>query len=271
MKRCAWLVLLCACASNSAPQPSSGEALAPLGKNAQGGEEFLRVIDGMVVIKIPAGEFIIGDDIRDQGEGPKRPVTIEYDYYMDKFEVCNEQFARFLNARGEKNEKHSFVDMNVRGVEKVDGTWRALAGREKHPAACATFWGAEAYAQWVGGFIPGRLEWEKAARGTDGRTYPWGSEAPDPTYCNYGPSGIGDTMPVGSYPKGASAYGCMDMAGNVYERVGPRPGQGGGSIKSSGFLCPMAFQMRASDGCGYARDTSNPSVGFRCAMRPVSK
>lgn len=259
MKHCAWLVLVCACASQ-APQPSSGEPLVPLGKNAQGAEEFLRVIDGMVVIKIPAGEFIIGDDIRDRGEGPKRPATIDKEYFIDKFEVCNEQFARFLNAKGDRDAKHSFADPKVRGVEKVDGAWRALQGREKHPAACATYWGAEAYAQWAGGHLPSRLEWEKAARGTDGRTYPWGSDAPDATYCNYGPSAIGDTMPVGSYPKGASPYGVMDMAGNVYERMKE------GGIKSSGFLCPMAFQMRASDGCGYARDTSNVSVGFRCCM-----
>jgi formylglycine-generating enzyme required for sulfatase activity len=226
------------------------------------------MIDGMVVVHVPPGEFLIGDDHGDMGEGPLRKAVIDYDYLMDKYEVCNEQFARFLNAFGrDKDDKgRLLVDIKVLGVENRDGRWRPVQGREKHPAACATYWGAEAYARWVGGNIPDRLEWEKAARGTDGRTYPWGNEDPDPTYCNYGPSNIGDTVPVGSYPKGASAYGCMDMAGNVYERIVTK-GRGPGSIKNGGFLCPMSFQMRCSDFCGYDPNTSNPSVGFRCAMR----
>jgi formylglycine-generating enzyme required for sulfatase activity len=154
----------------------------------------------------------------------------------------------------------------------VGGAWRAVPGREKHPVTASTFWGAEAYAKWVGGHLPTDVEWEKAARGTDGRDYPWGNEPPDGTYCNYGPTGLGDAAPVGSFPKGASPYGVMDMAGNVYERIVknteyselPRAAM----LKSGGFVCPMAFQMRVSDYCGYRTDASNASIGFRCVMRP---
>lgn len=266
--RHACTVLILLAAACAAPQASPGPALVPRGKNAQGADEFLRTIDGMVVVRIPAGEFFIGDDHGDIGEGPKRRVAMDHEYLMDKYEVCNEQFAKFLNACGDKDDKgRALIDRAIAGVEKSGERWRAVPGREKHPAACATYWGAEAYARWVGGTIPDRVEWEKGARGTDGRTYPWGDEPPDPTYCNYGPSNLHDTTPVGSYPKGASAYGLMDMAGNVYERVS-RKGGGPGSIKNGGFLCPMAFQMRCSDSCGYDPNTSNPSVGFRCVMKP---
>ncbi len=256
-----FVLLLVSCAG--APRP-----IEPLGKNAQGAEEFRRAIDGMIVVRIPAGEFVTGDDHGDLGEGKKRPAKIDYDYFIDKYEVSNGQFARFLNAVGiEKDEQgRGYVDGRISGIEKGDQGWRATPGRENHPVTAATYWGAAAYAKWVGGSIPDRLEWEKGARGTDGRTYPWGEDAPDPTYCNFGPSQINDTVPVGSYPKGASAYGVMDMAGNVYERTRGQGGRASG-IRSSGFLCPMAFQMRCSDGCGYDPNTSNVSVGFRTVSR----
>jgi hypothetical protein len=76
------------------------------------------------------------------------------------------------------------------------------------------------------------------------------------------PRGSDDTAPVGSFPRGASPYGVMDMAGNVYERVVGR--RGPGTIRSGAFVCPMGWQMRASDRCGYRPDRSHASVGFRC-------
>jgi formylglycine-generating enzyme required for sulfatase activity len=265
MRAAAALLILAGCAT--AP---SREGLRPLGRNAQGAQECLRAVDGMVVIRIPAGEFVMGADDGDPEEKPRR-VERTGEYWIDKFEVTNAQFAKFLNAVGRERDEEGrpLIDPSVSGlVKNENGEWRAAPGRDLHPVAAATWFGAAAYARWVGGRLPTDLEWEKAARGADGRTYPWGEETPDAARCNFSPAGVGDTSPVGSFPSGASPYGCMDMAGNVYERVARRRAAGGesSSIKSSAFFCPLAFQMRAADYCGYARDRSHAGVGFRCVM-----
>lgn len=87
----------------------------------------------------------------------------------------------------------------------------------QHPVTDITWFQAQEYAKWVGGRLPTEAEWEKAARGTDGREYPWGNDEPTPELCNYYGSGLGTWTDVGSYPKGASPYGVLDMAGNVWE------------------------------------------------------
>lgn len=257
------ILALAACAT--AP---SREGLRPIGRNAQGAYESLREIDGMVVIRIPAGEFVMGADDGDPEEKPRRIATTGA-YWIDKFEVTNAQFAKFLNAVGRERDEEGrpLIDPSVSGLVK-NGEWRAAPGRDHHPVAAATWFGAAAYARWVGGRLPSDAEWEKAARGVDGRTYPWGEETPDASRCNFAPTGLDDTSPVGMFPSGASPYGCMDMAGNVYERIAFRQGamRESALIKSSAFFCPLAFQMRAADYCGYARDRSHAGVGFRCVM-----
>jgi formylglycine-generating enzyme required for sulfatase activity len=258
--------ILAACASRPAESPEAGP-LRPLGKNAQGAQEFLRTIDGMVVVLVPAGTYTVGDDRGDPGERPARKKNLDHDVLIDKFEVANEQFARFLNAAGSTKDGQGrpMIDPQIGGLEKVDGSWRASPGREKHPVVAATYWGAEGYARWVGGHIPTSLEWEAAARGPDGRTYPWGEEPPDSLHCNFEPTGLRDTAPVGSFPRGASYFGCMDMAGNVYERVDSgRPGL----IKSGCYISSTAFQMRPADQCGYNAESSGSWIGFRTAMLP---
>lgn len=241
---------------------TAGCAAAPLsslGRNSFGAEEYRRAVDGMILVRIPAGDVILADGKTDR---------LDRDILIDKYEVSNEQFAAFMNAAG----KDEYVDPRVAGLRKVEGRWRGDTGRENHPVAAATFWGAQAYADWVGAHLPSRLEWTRAARGSDGRCYPWGDESPDATFCNFGLTGLQDTAPVGSFPKGASPYGVMDMAGNVYERVRqdtehsrlPRAGM----LKSGAYVCPLSAQVSVSGYCGYRTDASHPSIGFRTVTRP---
>ena len=98
------------------------------------------------------------------------------------------------------------------------------AAKTQHPVVYVTREQARAYATWVGGRLPRDAEWTRAAQGDDGRTYPWGEQPPDATRANCRPHGPGDTTPVGSYPAGASPYGLLDMAGNVWEWVDPDDG-----------------------------------------------
>jgi formylglycine-generating enzyme required for sulfatase activity len=126
------------------------------------------------------------------------------------------QFAVFVRATSHK------TTAELRGREY---TWFQPHGRgsqvgqdrAQHPVTCVSWDDAQAFCRWAKVRLPTEAEWEKAARGTAGRLFPWGDEPPDPERCNFAGSQIHDTTPVGSYPKGASSYGVLDMAGNVWE------------------------------------------------------
>ena len=128
--------------------------LEPLGKNSSGFEEFRNPRDGATLIRIPEGEFLCGEEKKTVRLGP---------YLISKFEITNEQFAKFLKETGRK--AHAYK----RHHELFSGA--------QQPAMYTSADLAEQYAAWAGGRIPSGDEWEKAARGTDGRTYPWGEES----------------------------------------------------------------------------------------------
>ncbi|RMF02512.1 MAG: hypothetical protein D6768_08075, partial [Chloroflexi bacterium] len=129
------------------------------------------VLPNMVLV--PAGEFTMGSD---NGGSDEQPVHIVYldAFYIDKYEVTNAQFAEFLNARGNQSEGGATwldADDPDAKIHQNGGTWQADGGYENHPAIEMTWYGAQAYCQWAGKRLPTEAEWEKAARGTDGRTY----------------------------------------------------------------------------------------------------
>ncbi len=176
--------------------------------------------EGMVLI--PAGEFQMGSNDEDapNDEQPVHSVYVDA-FYMDKYEVTNAQYARFLNAKG----KHAEGEITWYNIPKrawmirfVSGKYRVRLGYENHPVNYVSWYGAMAYAEWVDKRLPTEAEWEKAARGgLAGQKYPWGNTI-DSTKANYdfdggGPSGY--TTVVGKYA--ANGYGLFDMAGNVRE------------------------------------------------------
>jgi formylglycine-generating enzyme required for sulfatase activity/predicted Ser/Thr protein kinase len=155
---------------------------------------------GEEMVLIPAGPFQMGQE--------RRQVYLDA-FYLDRTEVTNVQFKAFLDVTGYRPEDAERFLSHCR-FGKIP------AGHEQHPVTYVSWEDARAYAQWAGKRLPTEAEWEKAARGTDGRKYPWGRSEPGPHRANYGNAKSGP-VPVGSFPEGASPYGLLDLAGNVWE------------------------------------------------------
>jgi serine/threonine-protein kinase len=158
--------------------------------------------DGHEMVLVPGGAFLYGADRR----------TVHVDgFYIDRTPVTNEQFERFVRVTGyvppEPNAGRFLHHLPGRHVPP------ALA---KCPVVYVSWADARAYAHWVGKRLPSEAEWEKAARGTDARRYPWGRSEPTPQRASFGKVHAAP-QPVGSFPEGASPYGVLDMAGNVWE------------------------------------------------------
>jgi iron(II)-dependent oxidoreductase len=172
------------------------------------------------MVRIPAGSFIMGSNTGPQDEGPQHRIILG-EFFIDQHKVTNAQFARFMNAKGTHSalgQRWYDTDDNDARIHWRNGQWAADPGHESAPAVEASWHGALAYCNWLGKRLPTEAEREKAARGTDGRKYPWGNEPPDKTRAHFG-GGWNEFKAVGSFPKGASPYGLLDMAGNGWEWV----------------------------------------------------
>jgi formylglycine-generating enzyme required for sulfatase activity len=166
--------------------------------------------NGMEFMRIPAGKFLMGSE-KYSNEKPQHTVDIPYDYWMARFPVTNEQYNLYVKAKGiyhpvsdwEKKNNHPLVNVSWNTVMEYC-QWLNDLLKEELPAGLILR-------------LPTEAEWEKAARGTDGREYPWGNTF-DKNKCYSMEWGKGETTSVGSYsPQGDSPYGCVDMAGNVSE------------------------------------------------------
>jgi formylglycine-generating enzyme required for sulfatase activity len=173
---------------------------------------------GMVFV--PAGSFNMGQS-GVYGAEPIHRVYLDA-YYIDKYEVTNEQYKQFIDSGGYSNSGYWTTDgwtwKTTNNIIQpgfwIDSTFGYNAGTNL-PVVGISWYEAYAYAKWAGKRLPTEAEWEKAARWTDERTYPWGADI-DSTKLNYS-SNIGHATVVGSYESGKSPYGCYDMAGNVWE------------------------------------------------------
>lgn len=236
------------------------------------------------MVLVPAGEFIMGSQEGSPDERPAWRVYLEA-FYIDRYPVTNAQYAQFLNAGGGPAGQcggHICLDTLAENADSHILYWQrrytAEVGYEQHPVTNVSWYGAQAYCQYYGKRLPTEAEWEKAARGTDGRTYPWG-DGFDPHKLN-SDHRIGDTTPVGSYPAGVSPYGAHDMAGNVWEWVADWYQAYLGSPYRSPFFGEKYKVVRGgswnhpgSDARTTRRDIAHPArrihvVGFRCARKP---
>jgi formylglycine-generating enzyme required for sulfatase activity len=177
--------------------------------------------DGSPMVLIPGGPFLMGlpvtDFLAEEHEKPPREVFLS-PFWIDVYPVTNARFRLFLEAGGYDHEAWWSADgweWKCQAAVSQPLQW-GLAGWDgpDQPAAGVSWYEADAYARWAGRRLPTDAEWEKAARGTDGRRYPWGNEWPTPDRANFENS-VGRTTPVGLYRDGVSPFGCYDMAGNV--------------------------------------------------------
>ncbi len=232
-------------------------------------------IDFDEMILIPAGTFLMGTTVEQakklaaeygyhiswlSSEIPQREVNLPA-YRIDKYPVTNEQFHNFCLATGYPGRRH----------------WEDSKPSNEllyHPVSHVNQIDARAYAKWAGKRLPTEAEWEKAARGTDGRLYPWGNEF-NPGVCCWNRSGADGltTDPVNTYPAGASLYGVMEMAGNLFEWCGDgpsgsdayRPVRNTAYIKSGSWITTEILDLRpAARGFSGARNNAGSFNGFRC-------
>ncbi|MBM3458623.1 MAG: formylglycine-generating enzyme family protein, partial [Armatimonadetes bacterium] len=157
--------------------------------------------DGAAVVWVPAGEFRMGDAAGDSDEKPVRRVRLTRGYWLYRTEVTNAQYRRFL----EKNPGHR--EPSYWNNARFNGSGQPVVGVSWEDAA--------AYCEWAGARLPTEAEWEYAARGPQGRKYPWGEQAPNASLAVFGDTG--QPAAVGSKPGGASWCGALDLAGNVWE------------------------------------------------------
>ena len=172
--------------------------------------------DGAVMDLVSAGKFTMGYAQGDGDEKPEHTVYLDA-YYIDRYEVTLAQYLKCVKAKHCKEE-------DFWGIKDFEKCNYDQEGRENYPMNCVNWYGMRDYCEWAGKRLPTEAEWEKAARGPDKRSYPWGNK-PKPG-CDYvvmvdGDDGNGcgkdRTFEVGSKPKGAGPYGTQDFLGNVYE------------------------------------------------------
>jgi len=258
----------------------------------------MRPADGMAMVYVPEGTFIMGDTY-DQAmaecqkllssscqimgltsEQPPHNVSLDA-YWIDRTETTNAMYAKCVGAGA--------CQLPDKSSSNTRTGYYGNPQYDNYPVIYVTWADANAYCIWAGARLPTEAEWEKAARGTDGRSFPWGNNLPTCFLANYfGSDSIGhnctsDTTAVASYPSGTSPYGALDLAGNVWEWVndwfdknyyaispfsnpqGPATGQE--RVLRGGGWDIVAFALRSA--LRSASDSTYPpteSNGFRCAQ-----
>ena len=220
------------------------------------------------MVLVPAGEFTMGSDEGDDDEQPVHRVGLD-SFYLDTFEVTNGRFAKFVAAI-QSEPPWGFADQETPVVDA------------ERPVRWVNWLEATGYCLLAGKRLPTEAEWEKAARGPEGRVYPWGNEPPTAAHAVFGLKEGDETVaPIGDHPQGRSPYGVQDLAGNLYEWVtdwyddafyaapptrnprGPLKGttkvQRGGSYINSPYRLRSAFRTKGEP------TEHDPHVGFRCA------
>jgi formylglycine-generating enzyme required for sulfatase activity len=240
---------------------------------------YVRSADGMVMMSVPAGTFTMGSTgLEDYdlwyAETPAHEVYLDA-FFIDKTEVTNGMYALCVN-NGPCTEPELTLS-STRSTYYGDYSYTTF------PVIFVTWDQARAYCQWAGARLPSEAEWEKAARGSDTRLFPWGDEEPTCERSNF-LGCAGDTRAVGSHPLGVSPYGVLDMAGNVAEwvndwmdesyytyspRENPRgPSSGSDRVLRGGSWISTNSTIRSAARDLFLSEFGDAVTGFRCARTP---
>jgi sulfatase modifying factor 1 len=265
------------------------------------GSEMVSEEDGAALVFVPEGEFLMGfDDSGDEAEKPAHKIWLD-SYWIDKTEVTNALFERFIKESGYQVENWRQADGLSWRTPRGQGS--SITGLDEHPVVQVTWQDADAYCRWAGRRLPTEAEWEKAAVGWPQNvpfnnprnfTYSWGYEKPSGDRLNFADKNANDiegadpnnddgykfTAPVGSYPDGASPYGALDMSGNAlewtadwydpeYYQTSPSSNPTGPWTGKKHVLKGGAFASQEWDIRPFRRYEFNPDMtgvtGFRCA------
>ena len=232
-------------------------------------KEILPGANKRLMVHVSSGPFTMGgrDEDSPRSERPAHTVFLS-DYYISKYPVTNQEYREFVQCTGHRIPIHW-----------QRGTFPAGTGN--HPIANVSWQDADAFARWRGARLPSEAEWEKAARGTDERPYPWGTRFTEGERCNAN-NQVGTTTPVNEFPDGRSFYELWDMAGNVYEwcqdyydeeyyksspATNPKGPDGGQErVVRGGCYIESRAALRTTHREGVSEVTTRDTIGFRIAM-----
>lgn len=226
-------------------------------------EQLIISTDGSEMVLVPAGKFIMGL-AENEPKSNENPFTILHlpTFYIDRYEVTNSRYKKCV-ASGPCKDPSLITDY-PKTIHEDGKDWYKDRSMGEYPVVGLTWRQAGVYCRWAGKRLPTRLEWEKAARGTEGSQYPWGNKW-DGRMANWDEDGKTDgykkIAPVGSFPQGKSPYGAMDMAGNVREWVDE-------AILKGGSWYSLPISLRAGDPGHEYMVERDDDMGFRCAMDP---
>jgi formylglycine-generating enzyme required for sulfatase activity len=263
-------------------------------------------VDDAIMMFVPAGEFIMGSENGESDESPVHTVWLDA-FWVYQTVVTNAMFEKFVEATGYQTDAEKNGNSNIYKYGSWDivqgADWQHPLGPDSdlsdlgdHPVVHVSWFDAQSYCDWADARLPTEAQWEKAARGTQSKVYPWGDFSLDGNLANFADSNTGfnwsnrnlndgysKTAPVGSYPRGASPYGLLDMAGNVYEwvadwydgdyyRKSPSDNPAGPESSDSrvlrgGAWSGTSFTLRTTYRSVYTPPfRSYEFVGFRCAL-----
>lgn len=218
-------------------------------------------IDHGEMILIPAGRSLLGN--------PPLPVSVR-GCSLARFPVTNEQFRQFVEQTGYRPNDGEFGEFLSHWVE---GGQRPHASRTRHPVVWVSQRDAERYCQWAGGCLPTVPMWERAARGVDGRRFPWGNELPWEHSLHYSPKSRlaclaeQTTCAVGSFPETRSPWGCEDLTGNVSQWCAERGADEQAQVRGACFLRRSVESILAAHPRRLDARRRNQWVGFRVCVR----
>ena len=224
-------------------------------------------LDGMIQVYVPAGDFPMGsDDPDDRKSNPTHVIYLDA-YWVDKTEVSRGMYNLCVQAQ-------ACTPVRAQRDPLIDDP-----AYSQYPVVHIPWSYAVTYCAWAGRRLPTEAEWEKAARGTDGRLYPWGDSPPTISLANFN-GNVGEALPVDRYPRGASPYGALNMAGNVrewtldwydwfYYRGSPAVNPQGPETGTARSLRGGAFlddgrQLRAFNRFNHEANSPGSNRGFRC-------